>query len=139
MVRTDSKEQKLDAFVVPKSLQLTTAPIATSSSSLSVSHIKSVDTSQRKEGEEQQRVRQDRECVDREGGKEVGMEGVERGEGLGEEEMEVTGHQGVALEDRDVPCCSGSMEDTEGVGGSTAMDSSSSSTTSSATRPTIGG
>ena len=137
MVRTDSKEQKLDAFVVPKSLQLAATPIATSSS-LSASHMKSVDTPQGKEGEELQTVRQDGECVKEGVGREVGMEGAERGEGLREEEMEVAGGKGLALEDKDVPCYSGSLEDTERVGESTAMDSSSSSNTSSASRPMMG-
>ena len=136
MVRTDSKEQKLDAFVVPKSLQLAAAPIATNSS-LSVSHMKSVDTPQGKEGEELQTVRQDGERVKEGVGREVEMEGVERGEGLREEQMEVAGGQGLALEDRDVPCYSGGLEDTERVGESTAMDSSSSNP-SSASKPTMG-
>ena len=134
MVRTDSKEQKLDAFVVPKSLQLAAAPVATNSS-LSVSHMKSVDTPQGKEGGKLQTVRRD----GKEGtGREVGMEGAERGEGFREEEMEVAGGQGLAMEDRDVPCYSGSLEDTERVGESITMDSSSSSNTSSASRPMMG-
>ena len=136
MVRTDSKEQKLDAFVVPKSLQFTAASAATtSSSSLSVSRKTSVDHLQGREGGERQTIRQDGECVEEEGGREVGMEGVETGEGCRVEEAGMTGCQGLTQEDRDTPCCSGSssVEGMDRGGKNTAMDSASSSSASSST------
>lgn len=125
MVRTDSKEQKLDAFVVPRSLQLTAVPAA-SSSRLSHSHKRSVEAPQ---DEERLTVRQEREQSEEEEGRGVGMEG---GEGIGEQ-AGVAGHQELVSEDRDEVC---SMEGVKGVGDSPSSPQASTSTVS---RPLTGG
>ena len=124
MVRTDSKEQKLDAFVVPKSLQLTAVP-----STSTVGRTLSMNREQSGEFEEG-KVGREVMSHEREGGKVGGVVEEERGEASMEGESEETVSQDVVPSSRNESSCSG-MEGGEGGVGLSAVSSSARPTTSS--------
>ena len=111
MVRTDSKEQKLDAFVVPKSLQLSAGP---SSSGFTQSH-RIQETSPRDSERGEVRERDEGEELERGQAEGAEVEG-DRGESL--RQAEEVGRLGEHCESsykegEDESCCHGGLEAVE--------------------------
>ena len=91
MVRTDSKEQKLDAFVVPRSLQLSAVEPAATTTSPSHSTAVASEKDVLEEEGDGEIMSEDRREVDVEGGMVDESVGGKGGEECMEEDMEGVG------------------------------------------------